>query len=151
MTPGSAVRQAPTVLCSTSNYLLRCLKLDRWVANGANLNWMLHSVPSDLTGHKHGINMSASNQILRLTLSTLGKIFSRQHIEIFFVIFPRKHVLVFHANCLQCKQFAWNVKFCFLRKIRKLLLICGLLNLAIQWYHTCDISLIRREAPSLWH
>ena len=26
--------------------------------------------------------------------------------------------LMFHANCLQCRQFAWNVKSCFLRKIR---------------------------------
>ena len=36
-----------------------------------------------------------------LTLSTLGKIFSRQHFEIFFLIFPRKQDLTFHANCLQ--------------------------------------------------
>ena len=36
-----------------------------------------------------------------LTLSTLGKIFSRQHLEIFFLIFPRKQDLTFHANCLQ--------------------------------------------------
>ena len=35
-----------------------------------------------------------------LMLSTGGKIFSRQHIEIFFLIFPRKHDLTFHANCL---------------------------------------------------
>ena len=35
-----------------------------------------------------------------LTLSTLGKIFSRQHIEIFFLFFPRKMDLLFHANCL---------------------------------------------------
>ena len=40
-----------------------------------------------------------------LTLSTLGEIFSR-HIEIFFLIFPRKQVLTFHANCLQWRQFA---------------------------------------------
>ena len=32
-----------------------------------------------------------------LTLSTLVKIFSRQHIEIFFLIFPRKQDLTFHA------------------------------------------------------
>ena len=36
-----------------------------------------------------------------LTLSTLGKIFSRLHNEIFFLIFPRKQVLTFYANCLQ--------------------------------------------------
>ena len=39
-----------------------------------------------------------------LTLSTLGKIFSRRHFEIFFPVFfflPRKQVLTFHENCLQ--------------------------------------------------
>ena len=41
-----------------------------------------------------------------LTLSTLSKIFSRQHIEIFFLIFPRKQVLTFYANCLQWRQFS---------------------------------------------
>ena len=34
----------------------------------------------------------------------------------FFLIFPRKQVLTFHANCL---QFAWNVKTCFLKKNKK--------------------------------
>ena len=34
-----------------------------------------------------------------LTLSTLGTIFSRQHIGMFFLFFPGK-VLKFHANCL---------------------------------------------------
>ena len=33
--------------------------------------------------------------------STLGKIFSRRHIEIIFLFFPRKQALTFHANCLQ--------------------------------------------------
>ena len=36
-------------------------------------------------------------------------------IDIFFFIFPRKQDLTFHTNCL---QFAWNVKSCFLGKIR---------------------------------
>ena len=52
-------------------------------------------------------------------LSTLGKIFSRQHTEIFFLFFPNKQDLTFHANCLQWSQFAWNIKSCFLGKIRK--------------------------------
>ena len=34
------------------------------------------------------------------------KIFSRRHFEIFFLIFPRKQVLTFHANCLHWRQFA---------------------------------------------
>ena len=41
-----------------------------------------------------------------LKASTLGKIFSIQHFEIFFLFFPRKQVLTFHTNCLQWKQFA---------------------------------------------
>ena len=49
--------------------------------------------------------------------SALGEIFSRWHIEIFFFFFspPTKQVLTFHANC-QRRQFAWNVKSCFLGK-----------------------------------
>ena len=44
-----------------------------------------------------------------LTLSILGKIFSRQYIEIIFLFFPENR-----------RQFAWNVKSCFLGKIRKI-------------------------------
>ena len=36
-----------------------------------------------------------------------------------FLIFPPKKDLTFPANCLLCKQLAWNVKSCFLGKIRK--------------------------------
>ena len=32
---------------------------------------------------------------------------------------PRKQDLTFHANCLQWRKFAWNVKSCFLVKICK--------------------------------
>ena len=35
-----------------------------------------------------------------LMLSTLGKIFSRWHLEIFFLFFSRKQDLTFHTNCL---------------------------------------------------
>ena len=55
-----------------------------------------------------------------LMLNTLGKNFSRQHF--FFIIifiFPKKPVLTFHANCLQWRPFAWNVKSCFLGKNKK--------------------------------
>ena len=38
-------------------------------------------------------------------VSTLGKIFSRLHTEIFF-FFSRKQDLTFHANCLHWRQFA---------------------------------------------
>ena len=49
---------------------------------------------------------------VQLTLSTLSKIFSRRHIEIYFLTFLRKQDLTFHANCLQNPmiQFACNVK-----------------------------------------
>ena len=53
-----------------------------------------------------------------LTLSMLGKKFSRQHFEI-LLIFSRKQTLTFHANCLLGKKFAWNVEVCFPGKIRK--------------------------------
>ena len=55
------------------------------------------------------------NCFVILRLSALGKIFSRQHIEIFFCIFPRKQDLTFHAKetvCMKCH-------FLFCRKIRK--------------------------------
>ena len=38
-------------------------------------------------------------------VSTLGKIFSRLHTDIFFLIFSRKQDLTFHANCLCWRQF----------------------------------------------
>ena len=44
---------------------------------------------------------------------SLGK-FSRRQIHDSFFIFPREQDLIFHANCLQWRQFAWNVKTCFL-------------------------------------
>ena len=47
-------------------------------------------------------------------------IFSRQQIDDIFLIFPRKHDLTLHANCLLRRQFAWNVISCFLEKIRKM-------------------------------
>ena len=49
---------------------------------------------------------------------------------IFFYFFPRKLDLAFHANCLQWRQFAWNVKSCFLGKIRK---ICQ--NVMKTWFY----------------
>ena len=55
-----------------------------------------------------------------LTLCTLGKNFSRWHIEIFFfLIFPWKQDLTLCANCLHWKQFACNVRTCCLGYIRK--------------------------------
>ena len=36
-----------------------------------------------------------------------------------FLIFPRKQDSTFHANCVQWRQFAWNVKFCSSWKNKK--------------------------------
>ena len=47
-------------------------------------------------------------------------IFSGWQIDDIFLIFTRKQGLTFHANCLLRRQFAWNVKSCFLGKIRKI-------------------------------
>ena len=47
-------------------------------------------------------------------------IFSRRQTGDIFLIFPRKQDLTLHANCLLRRQFAWNVKSCFLGKIRKI-------------------------------
>ena len=53
-------------------------------------------------------------------LSMLDKHFSRPHFEMFFFLFsPELMALTFHANCLQRRQFACNVKAYFLEKIRK--------------------------------
>ena len=63
-----------------------------------------------------------------------GLLFSRQQTDM-FLTFCRKQILTFHANwspvetiCMKCQtcfpenwgQFAWNVKICFLEKIRKI-------------------------------
>ena len=61
-----------------------------------------------------------------LTLSTPGKIFSRGHIEIFFLFShtkkkkKKKKKWTFHAICLQWRQFACKVKSSFLGKIREI-------------------------------
>ena len=54
-----------------------------------------------------------------LALSMLSRNFSRQHCKTFFLIFPRKYALAFHAICLLRRQFAWNANACFLRKKKK--------------------------------
>ena len=45
------------------------------------------------------------------------------------LISPRKQVSTFHANCLHSSQFAWNVKNCFLGKIRFFFSKCRLLKI----------------------
>ena len=71
------------------------------------------------------------------TLSMIGKNFSRQHLEIFFSFFPEKKGLIFHADCLFRRQFAWNVTrffffvcFFFLGKMLKIFCLPNL-----EWGH----------------
>ena len=68
---------------------------------------MSNIITSEKTNKKKKEQMSSAAVVISslwvktsLTLSTLGKIFSRRHFEIFFLIFPRKQDLTFHANCL---------------------------------------------------
>ena len=53
------------------------------------------------------------------TLSTLGKNSADDILNSFFV-FLGKQDLTFYGNCLHWRHFPWNVKSCFLGKIRKL-------------------------------
>ena len=57
--------------------------------------------------------------IYTLAFTTLWAIFSRRQILI-FLLFPEKLDLTFHANCLHWRQLAWNIKSCFLGKIREI-------------------------------
>ena len=67
-----------------------------------------------------------------LTLCMLGKRFSWRHFEIFFLFFLETGIWHF-MQTVSWGQFALSVKSYFLGKTRKILLICGLLNLSIAW------------------
>ena len=56
--------------------------------------------------------------IVTLTITTLWADSAKDKliIYIYFFCFPSKQGLTFHANCLHWRQFAWNVKTCFLEK-----------------------------------
>ena len=41
-------------------------------------------------------------------------------LNFFFLIIQRKQVLVFHVNCVPSRHFTWNIKTCFLWKIKKI-------------------------------
>ena len=64
----------------------------------------------------------ASSCSRTLMLSTMGKNFSRRHFEI-SPYFSQKTSLTFHANYL-----VWNVKSCFLGKLKQMSSIGRLLN-----------------------
>ena len=73
---------------------------------------------SDWESYHHSVWGPISRPTIKLYHS-LG-IFSRRQVDDMFLIFPRKQDLTFHANCLLRRQFAWNVKSCFLGKLRKI-------------------------------
>ena len=75
--------------------------------------WMLSEVDTEKIQVGQFVSMTHFSQVhiellfpYLLMLSSLGKIFSRQHFKIFLLFFPRKQNLTFHANCLQWRQFA---------------------------------------------
>ena len=134
--------------------------------------WVLIGIASI---YKTSNDSNLNTTVLRLTgyvtLSMVGKNFCWRHVEIFFLLFTRKHVLTFHANCLFMRQFAWNVESCFLVN-KTISSICHLLNLprksekvTIQWtnlvrahylsehtlllcFVTCPLlSIIKTEVP----
>ena len=97
--------------------------------------WMLNSVNLDQTPYDSAVSDLNLHCLLRpICPNTWGRygkyllfnlyhslgIFSRRQNDVIFLIFPRKQDLTFHANCLLRRQFAWNVKSCFLGKIRKI-------------------------------
>ena len=47
----------------------------------------------------------------------------------FLFLFLRKYDLTCHANCLHWRQFAWNIKTCFLGNIRTNISICHQLKI----------------------
>ena len=55
-------------------------------------------------------------------------LFSRWQTDDISLSFLRKQVFTFHANCLPWRQFEWNLKACFMGKIRKNISICHLLK-----------------------
>ena len=63
------------------------------------------------------------------TFTTLWAFSADDKLIILFLILPRKQDLTFHANCLLRRQFAWNVKSCFLGKNKKNISKCRLLKI----------------------
>ena len=89
--------------------------------------------PEKIMGSKFFSVRAVSHWTVRQTFSvnlyqSLG-IFSRWQIDDIFLIFPSKQDSTFYANCLLRRQFAWNVKSCFLGKIRKNISKCRLLKI----------------------
>ena len=57
---------------------------------------------SHVSDHRSASSLFVDIPILTLTISKLGKIFSREHTDFFFLFLPEKSFLTFHAR----RQFA---------------------------------------------
>ena len=64
-----------------------------------------------------------------LTSTTLWADSADNKLMIFFLIFPGNRIWQYNTNCLHWRQFAWNVKPCFLGKMEKSISICHLLKI----------------------
>ena len=129
-------RKFLTLSNQTSRYIRECIRmLDEWQLIICNILWhLVNTVCSGLsvpiiTWHNYSLSML---WVLIWFLALWVK-FSAADILKYFSYFPRKQILTFHANCLQWRQFAWNVKSCFLGKIIKASSFCHLLSLPIEW------------------
>ena len=77
----------------------------------AKINWDI--IIGSFLAIKYGVMFN-----ICLTLSTLGKILAHNILE-YFVIFPRKQNLTFHANCLQMETICMKCKILFSEKTKK--------------------------------
>ena len=75
------------------------------MANSADPDQLLQK-PTDLDLHclQGRVYLGSAGQ--GLILSMLNNSFSRGHFAVFFFFFPEKQDLIFHANCLDWRQFA---------------------------------------------
>lgn len=71
---------------------------------------------SDIS-HLHFIDFK--NLCLAFNLAMLISSSSKQHFEMFFLIFSLRRRLTFRSDCPQWRQFEWNVKQCFHVEVRK--------------------------------
>ena len=69
-----------------------------------------------------------------------------------FLNFPGKQDLTFYASMLHWRQFAWNVKTCFLGRIKKNILICHLLKILPRVLSINNITFdLLNLNSSTWH
>ena len=80
---------------------------------------VLFSHTQKIIGKYFKMSSAINTGIWHFTTYSLGE-FSRWQTDDIFCILPRKQTLLFHANCLPRRQFAWNFKACFLSEISKI-------------------------------